>query len=127
MIPPAGAARRDALQRIALANGTVDKIGGGELRAADPPFALSLAGMDRALTPRGAARSKRWTRLDWPARRDRSGADHRRLHDRLYPRHRTGPDAAGRYPSLDALAVRLGARPEFRDTASADYAVPRGE
>jgi hypothetical protein len=34
---------------------------------------------------------------------------------------------AGRYPALDALAARLGAMAEFRDTAFTDYAVPRSD
>ena len=33
----------------------------------------------------------------------------------------------GLYPALDALALRCEARPEFRATFPADYAVPRSE
>ena len=33
----------------------------------------------------------------------------------------------GRIPALDALAERAEARPEFRATFPAEYAIPRGE
>jgi glutathione S-transferase len=32
---------------------------------------------------------------------------------------------ADRYPALDALSARCEARPEFKATCPADYAVPR--
>jgi glutathione S-transferase len=35
--------------------------------------------------------------------------------------------APGRYPMLDALALRCEARPEFQATYPADYAIPRSE
>jgi glutathione S-transferase len=34
---------------------------------------------------------------------------------------------AGRYGNLDALSERCEARPEFRATYPAEYAIPRGE
>jgi glutathione S-transferase len=33
----------------------------------------------------------------------------------------------GRYPALDALSHRCEARPEFKATYPADYAVPHGQ
>lgn len=127
LLPPSGKARRDALQRIALANGAVDKIGGG-------------VNYETLIRPK----PYRWP--EWIARCTTQGLGALAALDALEWRNTpidqaqittacafdyiqvTNPDIApaGRYPKLDALTNRLRARPEFQSTSFSDYAVPRG-
>jgi glutathione S-transferase len=97
LIPHSGSARVEALQRIALAVGTIDKIG--------------AANYERLIRP---------SKYRWPEWTERLLTQCLKV---------TDPEllAPGRYPSLDALAARLGAMAEFRETSFRDYAVPRGE
>jgi len=129
LIPSSGLARREALQRIALANGAVDKIGGGAnyerlIRPARyrwPEWIArtivqgegALAALDALSWPAGGA-------IDQAQITTGCALDYVRV---------TAPELmpSGRYPALDALLERLRARPEFAATSFSDYAVPRGE
>jgi glutathione S-transferase len=126
LIPPSGAARRTALQTIALATGTIDKIGAANYERLIRPSAL------------------RWP--EWIARcltQCRGGLD--ALEKRAWPQTRsdqplittacmlfyilnTDPGflPAKDYPTLHALADRCAAMPPFVETDWKDYQVPRG-
>lgn len=126
LIPPKGAARRDALQRIALASGAVDKIGGGRnYESMIRPQRYRWPEWIARTTTQGLGALAALDALVWPeAPLDQAqittgcALDYVRV---------TAPELMpeGRYPTLDALWRRLTARPEFRATGFKDYAVPR--
>lgn len=125
LLPANGPARREALQRIALATGTIDKVMG--------------AAYERFVRPEGY----RWP--DWVARcvTQAEGGLHA-LAAQAWPADaRLGQDwittacmmryvrlaapdllPTRRYPSLDAVADRCEALPAFKATWPADYVVP---
>jgi glutathione S-transferase len=125
LVPADGLARRQALQRIALACGTIDKVMGiGYERLVRP---------ERYRWPDWIARCRTQAEgglaalagLSWPGDA-RVGQDwittacmmrYVRLADRdLLP--------PGRYPALDAVSDRCEALPAFKATYPADYVVP---
>ena len=129
LIPPSGLARRAALQRIALANGAVDKIGGGANyeRLIRPSRYRWPEWIARTIV-QGEGALAALDALSWPAGAPIDQAqitagcalDYVRVTAaELMP--------TGHYPALDALLARLRARPEFAATSFSDYAVPRGE
>jgi glutathione S-transferase len=129
LLPPKGATRRNALRRVALANGAVDKIGGGANyeRLIRPSryrwpewIARCIAQGTGALA---ALEAEPWTR---DARLDQAQITTGCAVDYI---HLTAPELvpAGRYPALDGLMSRLRARPEFQATAWTSYAVPRAD
>lgn len=129
LIPSSGLARREALQRIALANGAVDKIGGGAnyerlIRPARYRWPEWIA---RTIV-QGEGALAALDALSWPADAAIDQAQITAGCALDYVRV-TAPELmpSGRYPALDALLERLRARPEFAATSFNDYAVPRGE
>ena len=129
LIPPAGPARREALQRIALASGAVDKIGGGANyeRLIRPQRYRWPEWIERT-TVQGQGALAALDALSWPADRPIDQAQITAGCVLDYVRV-TAPELLppGRYPVLDALLDRLRACPEFAATSFSDYAVPRGE
>jgi glutathione S-transferase len=129
LIPPSGPARREALQRIALANGAVDKIGGGANyeRLIRPERYRWPEWIERT-TVQGQGALAALDTLPWPAAAPIDQAQITAGCALDYVRV-TAPELLplGRYPVLDALLERLRARPEFQATGFSDYAVPRGE
>jgi glutathione S-transferase len=120
-----GPARQRALQRIALATGTIDKV--------------MAAAYERFVRP------ERYRWVDWVERcRTQAEGGLRALAEQAWPADaRLGQDwittacmiryvrlaapdllPAGRYPSLDAVADRCEALPAFKATWPADYVVP---
>lgn len=128
LIPPSGIARREALQRIALANGAVDKIGGGRnYESLIRPQRYRWPEWIERTTIQGLGAVTALDALSWPdAPLDQAqitagcAVDYIRV---------TAPELMpdGKFPTLDALWKRLAARPEFRTTSFSDYNVPRGE
>jgi glutathione S-transferase len=128
LIPPSGLVRRDALQRIALANGAVDKIGGGRnYEQMIRPSRYRWPEWIERTTTQGLGALTALNALDWPdVKIDQAqitagcAIDYVRM---------TAPDLIpdGRFRVLDSLWKRLTARPEFRATSFKDYAVPRAE
>jgi glutathione S-transferase len=128
LLPRHGPARRDGLQRIALACGAVDKIGGGRnYEMLIRPQRYRWPEWIERTTTQGLGALAALNALDWPeAPLDQAqittgcALDYVRV---------TAPElmADGRYPTLDALWQRLTARPEFQATSFSDYKVPRGE
>jgi glutathione S-transferase len=126
LLPPGGPARQQALQRIALASGTIDKV--------------MAAAYERLIRPA----PYRWP--DWIVRcRTQAEGGIAALAAHAWPADArldqacittvcmmgyvrlADPDLLppGRHPSLDALARRCEALPAFRATFPADYTVPR--
>lgn len=125
LLPPSGPARQEALQRIALATGTIDKVMGGAYERFVRPeryrwpdwiarCRTQAEGGLRAL----AAQS--WP-VDAPLRQDWITTACMIRYVRL-----ADPDLlpAGRHPILDAVADRCEALPAFKATWPADYVVP---
>jgi glutathione S-transferase len=125
LLPASGPARQEALQRIALATGTIDKVMG--------------AAYERLVRPQ----RYRWP--DWIVRcRTQAEGGLRALEEQVWLADaRLRQDAVttacmiryvrladpdlmqpGRYPTLDALSDRCEALPAFKATWPADYVVP---
>jgi glutathione S-transferase len=129
LLPRAGTARREALRRIALASGAVDKIGGGRnYETMIRPSRYRWPEWTERCTTQGLGALAALDALDWPAAAALDQAQITAGCALDYVRV-TAPDVmpAGRFPALDALLERLRARPEFRATAFRDYAVPRAD
>jgi glutathione S-transferase len=129
LLPASGLARREALQRIALANGAVDKIGGGRNyeRLIRPARYRWPEWIERTTT-QGLGALDALDALSWP---DGAPLDQARITTGCaidYVRV-TAPELIpdGRFPALDALWRGLSARVEFRGTSFSHYNVPRGE
>lgn len=128
LLPRSGVERRDALGRIALATGAIDKIGGGRnYELMIRPERYRWPEWIERLTIQGSGALDALNALEWPAEAALDQAqittgcalDYVRL---------TAPDLmpVGRYPNLESLLARLLVRPEFIATAFSEYNVPRG-
>jgi glutathione S-transferase len=128
LLPRAGAERRDAFRRIALATGVVDKIGGGRNYETmiRPPQYRWPEWIER-VTTQGVGALAALDAMDWPGTARLTQAEITTGCVLDYVRV-TAPDLMppGRYRGLDALLASLRPRPEFMATAFTDYAVPRG-
>jgi len=129
LIPPAGLARCDALQRIALANGAVDKIGGGRnYENLIRPSRYRWPEWIERTTTQGLGALEALNARDWPASAPLDQAQITAGCAIDYVKV-TAPDLVpeSRFPVLDALWKRLTARPEFATTSFSDYKVPRAD
>ena len=129
LIPSSGLARRNALQRIALANGAVDKIGGGRnYEQMIRPSRYRWPEWIERTTTQGLGALEALNALDWPAFAllDQAQITAGCAIDYVKV---TAPDLVpeGRFPVLDALWKRLTAQPEFAATSFSDYKVPRAD
>jgi glutathione S-transferase len=127
LIPPSGLARRDALQRIALASGAVDKIGGGRnYEQMIRPSRYRWPEWIERTTTQGLGALEALNALDWPASASLDQAQITAGCAIDYVKV-TASDLVpeGRFPVLDALWKRLTVQPEFATTSFSDYKVPR--
>jgi glutathione S-transferase len=129
LIPRAGIARREALQRIALATGAIDKIGGGRnYEQLVRPFQYRWPKWIERTTTQGMGAIAALEVLPWPAdaRIDQAQITAGCMLDYI---HLTAPDLLpqSKFANLDALWKRLTSRPEFAETSSSSYAVPRAD
>lgn len=127
LLPAAGPARREALQRIALATGVVDKAGAGAYeRMIRPPAYRWPAWIERCRTQAAGALAALAAET-WP---EDAPLDQAQITTACALRYVQMADPgllpAGRYPSLDALSRRLEARPEFQATYPPDVVYPQG-
>ncbi len=127
LLPRGGDARRHALRRIALATGAIDKIGAANYERLIRPAPLRWPEwIERCLT-QGKGAIAALAAVTWPEDAPIGQAE---ITTACMLRYVRMTDAAsfpaGRHEALDALAARCEARPEFRATFPADYAVPRG-
>lgn len=128
LVPPAGEERQRALQRIALATGVVDKFGAAAYeRIIRPPAYRWPEWVTRCRTQgRGALAAL--AAEEWPEAAPLDQAAISTACAIRYVRLVDGEEMPrGRYPALDALSRRCEARPEFKATYPADYAVPHGQ
>lgn len=127
LIPRGGVARADALQRIALATGTIDKIGAANYERLIRPSRYRWAEWTERLLTQCRGGLDALNALDWTS----GHVDQAQITTgcMLFYVSVTNPQVIprGRYPRLDSLADRLGDMPAFRETSFSDYAVPRGE
>jgi glutathione S-transferase len=129
LLPRRGLARREALRRIALANGAVDKIGGGvNYERLIRPSRYRWPQWIARCTTQGQGALAALDALDWPERATLDQAQITTGCALSYVRV-TAPDMMprGRFPALDALAEQLEAKPEFAATGFRDYAVPMAD
>lgn len=127
LLPHAGDARRHALRRIALATGAIDKIGAANYERLIRPAPLRWPEwIERCLT-QGKGAIAALAAETWPEDAPIGQAEITTACMLRYVRM-TDPVSlpVGQHKTLDALAARCEARPEFRATFPADYAVPRG-
>ncbi len=126
LVPPAGAARRRALGRMALATGAIDKVGAATYERVIRPSALRWPEWIARCRMQAEGAIAALAAEAWPADA-RIGQDQittacmiryvRMVDDELL--------AEEKYPALDALSERCEAREEFRATFPAEYVVPR--
>jgi glutathione S-transferase len=129
LLPASGPARREALRRIALANGAVDKIGGGRnYERLIRPSRYRWPDWIERCTIQGIGALEALEAMDWPEDapldqvRITTGCmlDYIRLTaSELMPRER--------FPKLAALLARLERMPAFAATRVEDYAVPKSD
>ena len=129
LLPPNGAARRSALRRIALANGAVDKIGGGaNYEKLIRPSRYRWPEWIERCIKQGVGAVAALEAESWP---DDAPIDQAQITTgcALDYIDLTAPELmpAGRYRALDGLMQLLRARPEFQATAWTSYAVPRAD
>jgi len=127
LMPRSGDARRAALQRMALATGTLEKLGAVNYETMIRPSRYRWPEWIERCKIQGFGGLTALEALDWPAAPiDQAQITTACVFDYLKV---TAPQFVpeGRYPRLDALTNRLRQRPEFRATSFSDYAVPRAE
>ena len=126
LLPHAGAARQHALRLIALATGAIDKAGMATYERVIRPAALRWQDWIARCRTQAAGAIEALGSETWPARLDQA-----QITTACMIRYVCMADPElmpiGRYGGLDALTERLEARPEFRATFPADYAIPRAE
>ena len=125
LIPPRGAERRDALRRIALATGAIDKAGAANYERMIRPAGYRWPEWILRCHVQARGAIEALAALDWPP--GRMGQAEVTTACMIRYIRMTDPDLLppGRHAALDALAARCDARPEFTATDFAEYAVPR--
>lgn len=125
LLPPGGAARQEALQRIALATGTIDKVMAGAYERLVRPAAYRWPDWIARCRTQAAGGIAALAARSWPANGPLDQAGITAVCMIRYIRL-ADPDLLplGRHPSLDALSRRCEALPAFRATYPADYVVP---
>ena len=127
LLPPRGAERRQALRRIALAVGAIEKIGAAAYERLMRPAVLRWPEWIERCRTQGSGAIAALAAEPWPP-----GPRLGQAEITAACMHRfvgmVDPEALppGRYPALEALAARCEALPEFQATNPAAYAVPRG-
>jgi glutathione S-transferase len=128
LLPRSGAGRRRALRLIALATGAIDKAGAATYERVIRPAAYRFPDWIERCRTQAAGAIQALGAEPWP---DEAPLDQAHITTACMIRYVRMADPellpVGRFPALDALAERAEARPEFRATFPAEYAIPRGE
>ena len=128
LLPRSGAGRRHALRLIALATGAIDKAGAATYERVIRPAAYRFPDWIERCRTQAAGAIQALGAEPWP---DDAPLDQAHITTACMIRYVRMADPellpAGRFPALDSLAERAEARPEFRATFPAEYAIPRGE
>jgi glutathione S-transferase len=128
LLPRSGGERREALRRIALATGAIDKIGGGRnYELMIRPERFRWPEWVERVTVQGCSALGALNLLDWPATASLDQSQITTACALDYVRV-TAPDLAwpGRYPKLEMLLASLCMRPEFIATSFSEYKLPQG-
>jgi glutathione S-transferase len=127
LVPSAGAARRRALRLMALATGAIDKAGAAAYERLIRPAALRWPEWIARCRTQAAGAIAALAADPWSAD---AALDQAQITTACMLRYVEMADPellpAGRHPALEALSRRCEARPEFRATYPAEYALPRG-
>jgi len=125
LLPPGGASRQDALQRIALATGTIDKVMASAYERLVRPQPYRWPDWISRCRTQAEGAIAALAAHSWPGN---APVDQACITTACMVRYigLADPDLLppGRYPSLDALSQRCEALPAFRATYPADYVVP---
>ena len=126
LIPTAGPTRRQALRRIALATGAIDKVGAATYERLIRPSAYRWPEWIERCLIQGAGAIEALNAEAWA---DEQRLDQARITTACMIRYVRIADPelipVGRYGALDVLSARCEARAEFAATYPAEYAVPR--
>jgi glutathione S-transferase len=125
LLPASGPARQEALQRIALATGTIDKVMGGAYERFVRPERYRWPDWIARCRTQAEGGLAALARLEWPANA-RIGQDWITTACMIRYVRLADPDLlpTGRYPALDPVSARCEAMPAFQGTWPADYVVP---
>jgi glutathione S-transferase len=127
LIPPAGPSRQRALRLVALATGVIDKFGAAAYERIIRPSAYRWPEWIARCRTQGQGALAALAAEPWPASAPLDQAAITTACAIRYVGLVDGEELPpGRYPALDALSQRCEARPEFKATYPADYAVPKG-
>jgi glutathione S-transferase len=125
LLPPGGASRQDALQRIALATGTIDKVMASAYERLVRPQPYRWPDWISRCRTQAEGAIAALAAHSWPGN---APVDQACITTACMVRYigLADPDLLppGRYPSLDALSQRCEALPALRATYPADYVVP---
>jgi len=125
LLPPGGASRQEALQRIALATGTIDKVMAAAYERLVRPAPYRWSDWISRCRTQAEGGLAALAARSWPADGpvDQAGITTACMlrYVRLADPNLLPP---GRHPSLDDLSRRYEALPAFRATYPADYVVP---
>lgn len=128
LVPPAGAERQRALRLVALATGVVDKFGAAAYERIIRPAAYRWPEWIARCRAQGQGALSALAAEEWPDGAPLGQAAITTACAIRYVRLVDGEEMPhGRFPALDALSRRCEARPEFKATYPADYAVPHGQ
>jgi glutathione S-transferase len=126
LLPPGGPARQQALQRIALATGTIDKVMAAAYERLIRPAPYRWPDWIVRCRTQAEGGLEALAAHAWPADARLDQACITTVCMMGYVRL-ADPDLLppGRHPSLDAMARRCEALPAFQAAFPADYTVPR--
>jgi glutathione S-transferase len=126
LVPVAEPERRRALHRIALATGVIDKAGAATYERLIRPSAFRWPEWIERCRTQATGAIEALAAAPWSTSTQLDQAQITAACMIRYVRM-SDPDLIPpeRYPALDALSARCEARPEFKATYPADYAVPR--
>ena len=127
LVPASGVQRRRALHLIALATGAIDKIGAATYERIVRPSAFRWPEWVRRCRIQGEGAIAALAAEPWSAGKKLDQAQITAACMMRYVRM-ADPELLppGRHPTLEGLAERCEARPEFRATYPADYVLPKG-
>jgi glutathione S-transferase len=128
LLPAAGPARLQALRRVALATGVIDKAGAAVYERLIRPSAYRWPEWIFRCRTQATGAIEALAAEPWP---DGATLDQPQITTACMLRwlRIADPDflPPGRYPALDALSARCEALPAFAATFPADYSVPRND
>ena len=126
LLPPSGPVRRQALRRIALGTGAIEKAGAAVYERLIRPASYRWPDWIARCRTQATGAVEALAAEPWPVE---GPLDQAQITTACMIRWARVADSdflpRGRYPALDALSDRCEAREEFTATFPADYSVPR--